>query len=67
MFRDGLPAALIDFDLARPTTRVADAVNAIHWWAPLTYPENRAPALRSADIPARVLVFADAYGMSAGQ
>lgn len=29
VFREGLPAAFIDFDLARPTTRVADIVNAL--------------------------------------
>ena len=28
VFRDGLPAALIDFDLAKPTTRVYDIANA---------------------------------------
>jgi hypothetical protein len=67
VFRDGLPAALIDFDLARPTTRVADIVNAVHWWAPLRPPEDRAPALLHADIPPRVRAFADAYGMTPEQ
>jgi len=67
VFRDGLPAALIDFDLARPTTRVADLVNAIRWWAPLTHPNDRPPALRDADVPARVRVVADAYGMTSEQ
>ncbi|MGK5553455.1 phosphotransferase enzyme family protein [Actinomadura kijaniata] len=64
VFRDGLPAALIDFDLARPTTRVHDIANALYWWAPLLHPRDRAPALAGADIPHRVAVFADAYGMS---
>lgn len=64
VFRDGLPAALIDFDLARPTTRVADLVNAVHWWAPLLHPDDRAPSLVDADVPARVRLFADAYGMT---
>ncbi len=63
VFRDGLPAALIDFDLARPTTRVADAVNALYWWVPLLDPLNRPPALVDADAAARVRLFADAYGM----
>jgi Ser/Thr protein kinase RdoA (MazF antagonist) len=67
VFRAGLPAALIDFDLARPTTRLADAVNALYWWAPLLHPLDRAPALVDADIPARVAAFADAYGMTARQ
>ncbi|MBB2923505.1 phosphotransferase [Cellulomonas cellasea] len=67
VFRDGLPVALIDFDLARPTTRVADAVNALHWWAPLVDPVDRSPALAEADAAERVRVFADAYGMTAEQ
>ncbi|WUH99158.1 aminoglycoside phosphotransferase family protein [Spirillospora sp. NBC_00431] len=67
VFRDGLPAALIDFDLARPTTRVYDIANALYWWAPLLDPEDRAPSLVGADIPHRVAVFADAYGMTGRQ
>jgi hypothetical protein len=64
IFRDGLPAALIDFDLAKPTTAVYDIANALYWWAPLLHPLDRAPAFASLDIPRRVAVFADAYGMS---
>lgn len=67
VFRDGLPAALIDFDLARPTTRVYDIANALFWWAPLLDPRDRAPAFAGADIPHRAAVFADAYGMTARQ
>lgn len=67
VFRGGVPAALIDFDLARPTTRVADIANALYWWAPLLDPLDRAPALVDADVPARVRVFADAYGMTVHQ
>lgn len=67
VFRDGRPAALIDFDLARPTTRVADLANALRWWAPLLDPVDRAPSLVDADVPARVRAFADAYGMTAAQ
>lgn len=67
VFRDGLPAALIDFDLARPTTRIYDIANALYWWAPLLHPKDRTPALADADIPHRVAVFADAYGMTGQQ
>ena len=67
VFRDGLPAALIDFDLARPTTRVYDIANALFYWAPLLHPKDRTPALVDADIPHRVAVFADAYGMTRRQ
>ena len=67
VFRGGLPAALIDFDLARPTTRVYDIANALHWWAPLLDPADRAPALVDADVPARVALFADSYEMTGAQ
>ena len=61
----GLPVALIDFDLAHPTTRLYDIANALWYWAPLRDPRDRAPAFADADIPHRVAVFADAYGMTA--
>ena len=52
VFRDGLPVALIDFDLAMPTTRLYDIANALWYWAPLRDPRDRAPAFADADIPA---------------
>jgi aminoglycoside phosphotransferase (APT) family kinase protein len=67
VFRAGRPAALIDFDLAMPTTRLYDIANALWYWAPLRDPRDRSPALAGADIPHRVAVFADAYGMTARQ
>jgi hypothetical protein len=65
VFRDGRPVALIDFDLARPTTRLYDLANALWYWAPLRDPQDRSPAFVDADIPHRVALFADAYGMTA--
>lgn len=67
VFDGGGPAALIDFDLARPTTRVVDLANALYWWAPLIDPVDRAPSLVAADVSTRVRAFADAYGMTAEQ
>lgn len=67
VFREGFPVALIDFDLARPTTRCADLVNALYWWAPLLHPLDRAPALVEADVGPRARIFADAYQMTAHQ
>jgi aminoglycoside phosphotransferase (APT) family kinase protein len=67
VFRDGRPAALIDFDLAKPTTRVADIGNALYWWVPLCDPLDRAEGFASLDAAHRVAVFADAYGMTAAQ
>ena len=60
VFRDGLPAALIDFDLTRPTTRLYDIANALWWWAPLRDPRDRTPAFTGLDIPRRAAVFANA-------
>ena len=67
VFRDGLPVALIDFDLAKPTTRLYDMVNALWYWAPLRDPRDRAPAFRDLDIPHRIALFADTYGMTPQQ
>lgn len=61
--RDGVPAAVIDFDLAGPTTRVCEVANALYWWAPLLDPVDRAPAFVHLDISHRVSVFVDAYGL----
>lgn len=67
MFRDGVPVALIDFDLARPTTRLYDIANALFWWVPLSDPRDRSPAFAGLDAVRRTAVFADAYGMTARQ
>src|SRR6201994_1010600 len=53
VFRDGRPVALIDFDLAKPTTRLYDVANAVWYWAPMRAPQDRAPAFREVDIPHR--------------
>src|SRR5262249_15397557 len=67
VFRAGLPAALIDFDLAKPTTRLYDIANALWYWAPLRAPQDRAPAFRDLDTLHRIALFADTYGMTAQQ
>lgn len=64
VFRDGRPVALVDFDLARPTRRVADVLNTAMWWVPLQPPQDRAPAQRDVDVPARLTAFLDAYGLA---
>jgi len=65
VFRGGLPAALIDFDLARPTTRVREVANALYWWVPLLDPLDRSVPFAGLDAARRVAVFADAYGLDA--
>ncbi|UBU11626.1 phosphotransferase [Nonomuraea gerenzanensis] len=58
------PYAFIDFDLARPTTRLFDIVTTLRHWAPISDPVDRAPLLRSVDVGARLRLFCDAYGVS---
>jgi hypothetical protein len=55
----------IDFDLAGPTTRLADAYNTAMHWVPLRPPEDIWPTWRGVDQMARLRRFADAYGLSA--
>ncbi|MEV0387890.1 phosphotransferase [Nonomuraea sp. NPDC050643] len=63
IFRNGSPVAVIDFDLARPTTRLFDIVTTLRHWAPLADPLDRHPLLRSLDVGARLRLFCDAYGV----
>jgi Ser/Thr protein kinase RdoA (MazF antagonist) len=67
VFRNGRPVALVDFDLARPTRRVADVLNTAMWWVPLQDPIDRAPAQVDVDVPARLAAFLDAYGLPAAE
>jgi hypothetical protein len=63
VFRAGRPVALVDFDLARPTRRVVDLLTTAMWWVPLQHPDDRAPAQRDVDVPARFTLLMDAYGL----
>jgi hypothetical protein len=65
VFRDGRAYALIDFDLAKPATRVDETFNAMVWWAPLADPRDVDPLLQGVDVPRRARILADAYGLSA--
>lgn len=63
IFRSGRPVAFIDFDLARPTTRLFDVVTTLRHWAPIADPVDRHPLLQSVDVGARLRLFCDAYGL----
>jgi hypothetical protein len=63
VFRDETPYALIDFDLARPTTRLFDVVTTLRHWAPIDDPADRDPLLRRVDVGRRLAVFCAAYGL----
>jgi hypothetical protein len=57
------PIAMIDFDLARPTTRLFDVVTTLRHWAPIADPVDRPPLQRNVDVGARIRLFCDAYGL----
>lgn len=63
VFRDGNAAALVDFDLARPSARVEEVANLLLWWAPWMAEVDRQEALRTADPFSRGALLVDAYGL----
>ncbi|MET8160981.1 phosphotransferase [Sphaerisporangium sp. NPDC005289] len=65
IFRDQRPWALIDFDMARPTTRLFDAATVLRHWAPIADPVDRDPLQRRLNAGPRLRLFCDAYGFSA--
>lgn len=65
VFVDGRAAALIDFDLARPTDRAREVANLLLWWAPLMPAADRENAVREVDECHRAALIVDAYGLDA--
>lgn len=64
VFREGRAAALIDFDLLAPTTRVAELANLLLWWGPWMPAADREAAMRGADPVRRGRLALDAYRAS---
>ena len=63
VFRDGAAVALIDFDLARPSTRCEEVANMLTWWAPWQPVDDRPVVLRDVDESRRARLMVDAYGL----
>lgn len=63
VFRAGRAAALIDFDLVRPATRVEEVSNLLLWWGAWMPPEDREPVMREVDAGAQAASLLDAYGL----
>jgi len=63
IFRDGRAAALIDFDLAGPGSRVWDVACAARLWVPLR-PETYVQDVRRGHALDRFRLFVDAYGLT---
>jgi hypothetical protein len=61
--RDGHAVALIDFDLAGPTTRILNFYTTAAHWVPLCPPARLPEAWQHVDQAARLRLFADAYGL----
>jgi aminoglycoside phosphotransferase (APT) family kinase protein len=68
IFRNGLPAALIDWELARPMTRVLEVALAATYWAGVRIDEQLVewgiPCERRGE---RLRLLCDAYGLSAAE
>ncbi len=64
VFRDGAAVAFIDFDMAKPSSRVDEVVNLLLWWAGWMAPEDRDPAFADVDPFERGRLLVDAYGLS---
>lgn len=67
VFRDGEAVALLDFDFAAPGRRLWDVVATASMWVPLEHPAWRRAHPSGLDASARAAVFADAYGLDAGE
>jgi serine/threonine protein kinase len=63
VFRDEEAAALIDFDLARPSARVEEVANLLLWWGPWMHEDDRQEAVNGVDPFARGALLVDAYGL----
>ena len=62
--REGRAVGLIDFDLARPTTRLVDLLNTATHWVPLRDPADGWPGWPQGRQPRRLRLHADAYGLT---
>lgn len=65
LHRDRRPAALIDWDMAAPSTRVWELAGAARWWVPFEHPASAAqadfPPASFAALAARLEVLLGAY------
>jgi hypothetical protein len=62
--QDGAVVGFIDFDLARPTTRLFDVVTTLRHWAPIADPADLDACWSGANAVQRIVTFCDAYGLS---
>lgn len=66
VFRDGRAVALIDFDMAAPGRPLWDVAMTARYWVPMLDPTSAAALYPDGlDVPTRLRVLADSYGLSA--
>jgi hypothetical protein len=65
VFRHGVAAALVDFDLIGETTRSIDLANTAMHWVPLLDPVDRAAGYDGIDVGRRLRLTLDGYGRDA--
>ena len=61
--RNGLAVGLVDFDLARPTTVLAEFANTAMHWCPLMSDADLWPGWETTDRFRRLRLLADSYGL----
>ena len=66
VYRDGIPVAFIDWDAAQPIEPLTDLAEAAWTYVPLALPDQLTEAGFDPlpDLPARVRMFVDAYGLT---
>jgi phosphotransferase family enzyme len=66
VYRDGMPVAFIDWDAAQPIEPLVELASAAWTFVPLTPPEQLTEAGFDPlpDLPARLRMFVDAYGLT---
>lgn len=68
IFRDELPCALIDWELAAPTTRILEVALAATYWAGIRPDDQLVPwGIRLDRRAERLRILCDAYGLTSGQ
>jgi len=68
IFRDGLPVALVDWDLAAPMPRLYDVASAANFWVPLAHEERAATfGLTNDRAGERLRILCDGYGLVRGE
>jgi hypothetical protein len=68
VYKDGIPIAVLDFDLAGPGPRLKDVAYAVYWTVPLSFHSADQKEYAAADIDQgsrRLHLFCDTYGIAA--